>query len=146
MWHFYGRQHFIPGSSAWEAFCCFCLTKRRTLVSVEEIRSETLSQQATPVLFLPRGGDWSLKPVLLFWWENYKTATTWQVDEAVSSRVSVRGQQFAQQIQQQNPELIEQLRNHIRSRSFSGSAEEHSWSAPGIFIYSNPTPADYRIS
>uniref|UniRef100_A0A673HE21 Uncharacterized protein n=1 Tax=Sinocyclocheilus rhinocerous TaxID=307959 RepID=A0A673HE21_9TELE len=36
------------------------------------------------------------------------------------------GQQFAQQIQQQNPELIEQLRNHIRSRSFSGSAEETS--------------------
>ncbi|XP_006732588.1 small glutamine-rich tetratricopeptide repeat-containing protein beta [Leptonychotes weddellii] len=36
------------------------------------------------------------------------------------------GQQFAQQIQQQNPELIEQLRNHIRSRSFSGSTEEHS--------------------
>lgn len=36
------------------------------------------------------------------------------------------GQQFAQQIQQQNPELIEQLRNHIRSRSFSSSAEEHS--------------------
>ncbi|XP_056444124.1 small glutamine-rich tetratricopeptide repeat-containing protein beta [Gadus chalcogrammus] len=36
------------------------------------------------------------------------------------------GQQFAQQIQQQSPELIEQLRNHIRSRSFSGSAEEHS--------------------
>ncbi len=42
--------------------------------------------------------------------------------------VSLSGQQFAQQIQQQNPELIEQLRNHIRSRSFSGSAEEHSWS------------------
>lgn len=38
-----------------------------------------------------------------------------------------RGQQFAQQIQQQNPELIEQLRNHVRSRSFSGSTEEHSW-------------------
>uniref|UniRef100_A0A8C2ZNH5 Small glutamine-rich tetratricopeptide repeat-containing protein beta n=1 Tax=Cyclopterus lumpus TaxID=8103 RepID=A0A8C2ZNH5_CYCLU len=36
------------------------------------------------------------------------------------------GQQFAQQIQQQNPELIEQLRNHIRSRSFSGSTEEHA--------------------
>ncbi|TRY92578.1 hypothetical protein DNTS_020495 [Danionella cerebrum] len=36
------------------------------------------------------------------------------------------GQQFAQQIQQQNPELIEQLRNHIRSRSFSGSTDEHS--------------------
>ncbi|MBN3312472.1 SGTB protein, partial [Atractosteus spatula] len=36
------------------------------------------------------------------------------------------GQQFAQQIQQQNPELIEQLRNHVRSRSFSGSAEERS--------------------
>ncbi|XP_034870428.1 small glutamine-rich tetratricopeptide repeat-containing protein beta isoform X1 [Mirounga angustirostris] len=36
------------------------------------------------------------------------------------------GQQFAQQIQQQNPELIEQLRNHIRSRSFSSSTEEHS--------------------
>uniref|UniRef100_A0A6Q2YFJ9 Small glutamine-rich tetratricopeptide repeat-containing protein beta n=1 Tax=Esox lucius TaxID=8010 RepID=A0A6Q2YFJ9_ESOLU len=36
------------------------------------------------------------------------------------------GQQFAQQIQQQNPELIEQLRNHIRSRSFSGSADDHS--------------------
>ncbi|XP_019373333.1 PREDICTED: small glutamine-rich tetratricopeptide repeat-containing protein beta isoform X1 [Gavialis gangeticus] len=36
------------------------------------------------------------------------------------------GQQFAQQIQQQNPELIEQLRNHVRSRSFSGSTEEHS--------------------
>ncbi|KAM9820553.1 LOW QUALITY PROTEIN: small glutamine-rich tetratricopeptide repeat-containing protein beta [Neosynchiropus ocellatus] len=36
------------------------------------------------------------------------------------------GQQFAQQIQQQNPELIEQLRNHIRSRSFSNGAEEHS--------------------
>uniref|UniRef100_A0A8C2F4F1 Small glutamine-rich tetratricopeptide repeat-containing protein beta n=1 Tax=Cyprinus carpio TaxID=7962 RepID=A0A8C2F4F1_CYPCA len=36
------------------------------------------------------------------------------------------GQQFAKQIQQQNPELIEQLRNHIRSRSFSGSAEEQS--------------------
>ncbi|XP_063068865.1 small glutamine-rich tetratricopeptide repeat-containing protein beta [Engraulis encrasicolus] len=38
------------------------------------------------------------------------------------------GQQFAQQIQQQNPELIEQLRNHIRSRSFSGSAEEQEHS------------------
>jgi hypothetical protein len=37
-----------------------------------------------------------------------------------------RGQQFAQQIQQQNPEFIEQLRNHIRSRSFSSSTEEHS--------------------
>ncbi|KAJ7988503.1 hypothetical protein DPEC_G00324230 [Dallia pectoralis] len=36
------------------------------------------------------------------------------------------GQQFAQQIQQQNPELIEQLRNHIRSRSFSGSADDQS--------------------
>ncbi|MEE6458401.1 hypothetical protein FKM82_000280 [Ascaphus truei] len=36
------------------------------------------------------------------------------------------GQQFAQQIQQQNPELIQQLRNHVRSRSFSGSTEEHS--------------------
>uniref|UniRef100_A0A4X1UQR0 Small glutamine-rich tetratricopeptide repeat-containing protein beta n=1 Tax=Sus scrofa TaxID=9823 RepID=A0A4X1UQR0_PIG len=36
------------------------------------------------------------------------------------------GQQFAQQIQQQNPELIEQLRNHIRSRSFSSSTDEHS--------------------
>ncbi|XP_037657868.1 small glutamine-rich tetratricopeptide repeat-containing protein beta isoform X2 [Choloepus didactylus] len=36
------------------------------------------------------------------------------------------GQQFAQQIQQQNPELIEQLRNHVRSRSFSSSTEEHS--------------------
>ncbi|NWR25756.1 SGTB protein, partial [Emberiza fucata] len=36
------------------------------------------------------------------------------------------GQQFAQQIQQQNPELIEQLRNHIRSRYLSGSTEEHS--------------------
>lgn len=45
------------------------------------------------------------------------------------SYLSLRGQQFAQQIQQQNPELIEQLRNHIRSRSFSGSAEEHSWSS-----------------
>uniref|UniRef100_A0A2I3HIG3 Small glutamine-rich tetratricopeptide repeat-containing protein beta n=3 Tax=Hominoidea TaxID=314295 RepID=A0A2I3HIG3_NOMLE len=40
--------------------------------------------------------------------------------------LSLWGQQFAQQIQQQNPELIEQLRNHIRSRSFSSSAEEHS--------------------
>nr|XP_044994841.1 small glutamine-rich tetratricopeptide repeat-containing protein beta isoform X2 [Jaculus jaculus] len=36
------------------------------------------------------------------------------------------GQQFAQQIQQQNPEFIEQLRNHIRSRSFSSSTEERS--------------------
>ncbi|XP_064413964.1 small glutamine-rich tetratricopeptide repeat-containing protein beta isoform X2 [Latimeria chalumnae] len=36
------------------------------------------------------------------------------------------GQEFAQQIQQQNPELIEQLRNHIRSRSYSGAAEEQS--------------------
>ncbi|XP_072272454.1 small glutamine-rich tetratricopeptide repeat-containing protein beta [Pyxicephalus adspersus] len=36
------------------------------------------------------------------------------------------GQQFAQQIQQQNPELIQQLRNHVRSRSFSGTTEEHS--------------------
>ncbi|TUR38416.1 Small glutamine-rich tetratricopeptide repeat-containing protein beta [Bagarius yarrelli] len=36
------------------------------------------------------------------------------------------GQQFAQQIQQQNPELIEQLRNHIRSQSFSGGPEEQS--------------------
>ncbi|KAM4809064.1 small glutamine-rich tetratricopeptide repeat-containing protein beta [Rhinophrynus dorsalis] len=36
------------------------------------------------------------------------------------------GQQFAQQIQQQNPELIQQLRNQVRSRSFSGSTEEHS--------------------
>lgn len=47
---------------------------------------------------------------------------------AIEMLISVSGQQFAQQIQQQNPELIEQLRNHIRSRSFSGSAEEHSWS------------------
>uniref|UniRef100_A0A3Q3K6Y9 Small glutamine-rich tetratricopeptide repeat-containing protein beta n=1 Tax=Monopterus albus TaxID=43700 RepID=A0A3Q3K6Y9_MONAL len=44
----------------------------------------------------------------------------------VGGLVLHEGQQFAQQIQQQNPELIEQLRNHIRSRSFSGSAEEHS--------------------
>ncbi|KAE8636197.1 hypothetical protein XENTR_v10002880 [Xenopus tropicalis] len=36
------------------------------------------------------------------------------------------GQQFAQQIQQQNPDLIQQLRNHVRSRSFSGTTEEHS--------------------
>ncbi|XP_053557315.1 small glutamine-rich tetratricopeptide repeat-containing protein beta [Bombina bombina] len=36
------------------------------------------------------------------------------------------GQQFAQQIQQQNPELIQQLRNQVRSRSFSGTTEEHS--------------------
>ncbi|KAI5620113.1 small glutamine-rich tetratricopeptide repeat-containing protein beta, partial [Silurus asotus] len=43
----------------------------------------------------------------------------------VSSLIEA-GQQFAQQIQQQNPELIEQLRNHIRSQSFSGSPEEHS--------------------
>ncbi|XP_028834668.1 small glutamine-rich tetratricopeptide repeat-containing protein beta isoform X1 [Denticeps clupeoides] len=42
----------------------------------------------------------------------------------VSSLIEA-GQQFAQQIQQQNPELIEQLRNHVRSRSFS-STEEHS--------------------
>ncbi|XP_078531289.1 small glutamine-rich tetratricopeptide repeat-containing protein beta isoform X1 [Lissotriton helveticus] len=42
------------------------------------------------------------------------------------SRLIQAGQQFAQQIQQQNPELVEQLRNHVRSRSFSGSAEEHS--------------------
>lgn len=53
--------------------------------------------------------------------------------------VCVRGQQFAQQIQQQNPELIEQLRNHIRSRSFSGSAEEHSWSTQ-VVTDSNPKP------
>lgn len=51
-----------------------------------------------------------------------------QVNKVLSPLCSVRGQQFAQQIQQQNPELIEQLRNHIRSRSFSGSAEEQSWS------------------
>lgn len=44
------------------------------------------------------------------------------------------GQQFAQQIQQQNPELIEQLRNHVRSRSFSGSTEEHSWLKEGMWI------------
>ncbi|XP_075695128.1 small glutamine-rich tetratricopeptide repeat-containing protein beta [Rhinoderma darwinii] len=36
------------------------------------------------------------------------------------------GQQFAQQIQQQNPELIQQLRNDVRSRSFSGTTEENS--------------------
>ncbi|CAB1332626.1 unnamed protein product [Coregonus sp. 'balchen'] len=47
--------------------------------------------------------------------------------EAYGSTIGLLlGQQFAQQIQQQNPELIEQLRNHIRSRSFSGNAEEHS--------------------
>lgn len=55
---------------------------------------------------------------------------------------SVRGQQFAQQIQQQNPELIEQLRNHIRSRSFSGSAEEHSWSTR---VYLQPNPSSPYI-
>uniref|UniRef100_A0A673WE37 Small glutamine-rich tetratricopeptide repeat-containing protein alpha n=1 Tax=Salmo trutta TaxID=8032 RepID=A0A673WE37_SALTR len=35
-----------------------------------------------------------------------------------------RGQQFAQQMQQQNPELIEQLRSQIHSRTPSGSNEE----------------------
>ncbi|XP_043909923.1 small glutamine-rich tetratricopeptide repeat-containing protein alpha isoform X2 [Protopterus annectens] len=34
------------------------------------------------------------------------------------------GQQFAQQMQQENPELIEQLRSHIRSRTPSASNEE----------------------
>ncbi|KAM4709488.1 small glutamine-rich tetratricopeptide repeat-containing protein alpha [Discoglossus pictus] len=34
------------------------------------------------------------------------------------------GQQFAQQMQQQNPELIEQLRSHIRSRPPSSSNED----------------------
>lgn len=34
------------------------------------------------------------------------------------------GQQFAQQMQQQNPELIEQLRSQIRSRPPSASNEE----------------------
>lgn len=34
------------------------------------------------------------------------------------------GQDFAQQMQQQNPELIEQLRSHIRSRPPSASQEE----------------------
>ncbi|KAH0503507.1 Small glutamine-rich tetratricopeptide repeat-containing protein beta [Microtus ochrogaster] len=43
----------------------------------------------------------------------------------LSSLIQV-GQQFAQQIQPQNPELIEQLRHHIRSRSLSSSTEEHS--------------------
>uniref|UniRef100_A0A8C4ZP38 Small glutamine-rich tetratricopeptide repeat-containing protein alpha n=1 Tax=Gadus morhua TaxID=8049 RepID=A0A8C4ZP38_GADMO len=38
--------------------------------------------------------------------------------------VSCRGQQFAQQMQQQNPELIEQLRSQIRSRPPSASQEE----------------------
>lgn len=52
----------------------------------------------------------------------------------------VRGQQFAQQIQQQNPELIEQLRNHIRSRSFSGSAEEQSWSTQ-VVLYLKLKPS-----
>ncbi len=56
---------------------------------------------------------------------NYSQTVVWDV---LCAGVSLSGQQFAQQIQQQNPELIEQLRNHIRSRSFSGSAEEHSWS------------------
>lgn len=37
-----------------------------------------------------------------------------------------RGQQFAQQMQQQNPELIEQLRSQIRSRTPSASNEEQS--------------------
>ncbi|XP_038646985.1 small glutamine-rich tetratricopeptide repeat-containing protein beta isoform X2 [Scyliorhinus canicula] len=36
------------------------------------------------------------------------------------------GQQFAQQMQEENPELIEQLRNQIRTRSFSGSNEDQS--------------------
>lgn len=48
-------------------------------------------------------------------------------------KILYRGQQFAQQIQQQNPELIEQLRNHVRSRSFSGSTEEHSWFKRHVF-------------
>uniref|UniRef100_A0A8C1VGB1 Small glutamine-rich tetratricopeptide repeat-containing protein beta n=1 Tax=Cyprinus carpio TaxID=7962 RepID=A0A8C1VGB1_CYPCA len=53
---------------------------------------------------------------------------SWDVFGGLSDISSLieAGQQFAQQIQQQNPELIEQLRNHIRSRSFSGSAEDHS--------------------
>lgn len=34
------------------------------------------------------------------------------------------GQQFAQQMQQQNPELIEQLRNQIRNRTPSSSNDE----------------------
>ncbi|TKS75228.1 Small glutamine-rich tetratricopeptide repeat-containing protein alpha [Collichthys lucidus] len=37
---------------------------------------------------------------------------------------SVRGQQFAQQMQQQNPELIEQLRSQIRNRTPSAGNEE----------------------
>lgn len=35
-----------------------------------------------------------------------------------------RGQQFAQQMQQQNPELIEQLRSQIRSRTPSASNDD----------------------
>lgn len=37
---------------------------------------------------------------------------------------SCRGQQFAQQMQQQNPELIEQLRSQIRNRTPSAGNEE----------------------
>ncbi|PWA31592.1 hypothetical protein CCH79_00020020 [Gambusia affinis] len=36
----------------------------------------------------------------------------------------LRGQQFAQQMQQQNPELIEQLRSQIRNRTPSAGNEE----------------------
>lgn len=38
--------------------------------------------------------------------------------------VCFRGQQFAQQMQQQNPELIEQLRSQIRNRTPSAGNEE----------------------
>lgn len=41
-----------------------------------------------------------------------------------SSSVSCRGQQFAQQMQQQNPELVQQLRSQIRNRSPSRGNEE----------------------
>lgn len=52
-------------------------------------------------------------------------ARGWEMRHQRARRLfSVRGQQFAQQMQQQNPELIEQLRSQIRSRTPSASNED----------------------
>uniref|UniRef100_A0A8C6U3Q2 Small glutamine-rich tetratricopeptide repeat (TPR)-containing, alpha n=1 Tax=Neogobius melanostomus TaxID=47308 RepID=A0A8C6U3Q2_9GOBI len=66
-------------------------------------------------------GRWQSSQRPLVW----SLITRWRVMSALwRSCLSCRGQQFAQQMQQNNPELIEQLRSQMRNRTPSAGNED----------------------
>lgn len=87
--------------------------------------SSELSRSCAHRLFTPHLGHVST-PVCVVVFENVCLLVCVLLT-CISADVYVlcsSGQQFAQQMQQQNPELIEQLRNQIRNRTPSSSNDE----------------------